>query len=182
MQPRITFICDILMIKQFAKIQLLVLILSVLFLSVSAQNKKYIDNHAVIAKLLAERYGIPAPVILAVAAVESSGGTGPAARVLHNHFGIEGKNSFVNHRGHSSRYKQYPNVFASYLDFCKLMTRKRFYHKLKGKDDPKAWVMAISHAGYSEQPEEWTKKVMSVLVKIKVSSFDLLSAPILASN
>ena len=170
------------MTKQFTKIKLLVLILLVSVFSAQAQNKKYIEDHAVIAKLLAERYGIPAPVILAVAAIESSGGMGPAARVLHNHFGIEGDNDYVNHRGHSSRYKQYPNVIASYLDFCRLMTRKRFYHKLKGKDDPKAWVMAISRAGYSEQPEEWTQKVMSVLTTIKMESFKLLPAPAIAAK
>ena len=168
--------------KQLTKIKLLVLILLVSVLSVQAQNKKYIENHKVIAKVLAERYGIPAPVILAVATVESSGGAGPAARVLNNHFGIEGKNSYVNHRGHSSRYKQYPNVFASYIDFCKLLTRKHFYNKLKGKDDPKAWVAAISHAGYSEQPEEWTQKVMGVLYTIKMQSFKLLDDPILVSK
>lgn len=150
------------------------LILLVSVFSAQAQNKKYIDNHKVIAKVLAERYGIPAPVILAVAAVESSGGKGPAAKVLNNHFGIEGKNNYVNHLGHSSRYKQYPNVFASYLDFCKLITHKRFYHKLKGKDDIKAWVMAISHAGYSEQPEEWAQKVLGVLATIKMQSFKIL--------
>ena len=169
------------LIKQFAKIKLLALILLVSFLSVQAQNKDYINNHKVIAKVLAERYGIPAPVILAVAAVESAGGTGPVARVLHNHFGIEGENSFVNQRGHSSRYKQYPNVFASYLDFCKLITHKRFYHKLKGKDDIKAWVAAISHAGYSEQPEEWTQKVLGVLSTFRMQSFKILPSPSLAS-
>lgn len=159
------------------------LIFLVSVISVHAQNKTYINNHKVIAKVLAERYGIPAPVILAIAAVESSGGTGPAARVLHNHFGIEGKNSFVNKRGHSSRYKQYANTFASYLDFCRLMTRKRFYHKLKGVEDSKAWVMAISNAGYSETPEEWRKKVLGVLSTIKMQSPRIhpVSSPRLAS-
>ena len=171
------------MIKKLLKIKLLVLIFLVSVVSVQAQNKTYINNHKVIASVLAKRYGIPAPVILAIAAVESSGGAGPTARVLHNHFGIEGKNSFVNQRGHTSRYKQYANAFASYLDFCKLITRKRFYNRLKGKDDSKAWVMAISHAGYSEAPEEWRKKVLGVLSTIKMSSAKLLpaSSPRIAS-
>ena len=150
--------------------------------SVQAQNKNYIDNHKVIAEVLGKRYGIPAPVILAVAAIESSGGRGPAARVLNNHFGIEGRNEFVNKHGHSSRYKQYANVFSSYMDFCELLTRKHFYHKLKGKEDAKAWVAAISRAGYSEQPEEWTKKVMSVLATIKLRPIALLPSPVLAAR
>ncbi len=150
--------------------------------SVQAQNKSYIDNHKVIARLLSEHYGIPAPVILAIAAVESSGGKGPTAKVLHNHFGIVGKNEYVNHRGRSSRYKQYPNVYASYIDFCELMTRKRFYNKLKGNEDCKAWIAAISRCGYSEVPEEWTAKVMSVLGKIKMQSAMWLHDGTLASN
>jgi len=157
-------------IKSLLKIKLLVLILLVSVVSVQAQNKAYINNHKVIALALAERYGIPAPVILAIATIESSGGNGPVAKVLHNHFGIEGKNSYVNRRGHSSRYKQYANTFASYLDFCKLITHKRFYNKLKGIDDSKAWIMAISRGGYSETPEEWRKKVLGVLYTIKMQS------------
>jgi Bax protein len=167
--------------QTFIKIKLLVLVLLVSVLSVQAQNKGYINDHKVMAKVLAKRYGIPAPVILAVAAVESSGGMGPAARVLHNHFGIEGDNDFVNKRGHSSRYKEYPNVLASYVDFCKLITRKHFYHRLKGKEDAKAWIMAMSRAGYSEVPEEWAKKVLGVLATIKMPAFKLLPAPSLAS-
>jgi Bax protein len=164
-------------IKRIFKIQALLLIMLVSVFSVHAQNKTYINNHKVIARVLSETYGIPAPVILAIAAVESSGGAGPTAKVLHNHFGIVGKNSYVNHRGNKSRYKQYPNVYASYIDFCELMTRKRFYAKLKGNDDCKAWVKAISACGYSEVPEEWTMKVMSVLAKIKMPSAMLLQDP-----
>ena len=150
------------------------LILSVSVFSVQAQNKTYIENHKVMARLLEEHYGIPAQVILAIAAVESSGGNGPAAKVLNNHFGIVGNNTYVNQRGHSSRYKEYPNVIASYIDFCNLITRKHFYRKLKGKDDCKAWVLAISQAGYSEVPEEWTGKVLGVLSKIKIESLWVL--------
>ncbi len=146
---------------------LLVLILSVSVNYANAQNKCYISNHKIIASILSQRYGIPAQVILAIAAVESSGGQGPAAKVLNNHFGIVGKNSFINRRGHKSRYKQYNNALASYMDFCKLISHKRFYNKLKGNTDCTAWIKAISHCGYSEQPEQWEQKVFGVLSTIK---------------
>ncbi len=151
------------LIKKILRRKILVLGLLAVMLSANAQNKTYINNHKLIATVLSERYGIPAPVILAVAAIESSGGQGATARVLNNHFGIEGHNRFVNRKGHSSRYKQYDNEFASYIDFCQLITRKHFYAKLKGNENCKAWVKAISHAGYSEVPEQWEQKVMSVL-------------------
>ena len=139
------------------------LVLMVAIFSANAQNSKYITNHKIIATVLGEHYGIPASVILAVAAVESASGSGAVAKVLNNHFGIVGHNNIVNHRGNKSRYKQYDNVYASYIDFCNLMTRKKFYSKLKNNDNPQLWVKAISRTGYSEQPEEWEKRIMSVL-------------------
>jgi flagellum-specific peptidoglycan hydrolase FlgJ len=162
-----------LLLKRILFRKLLVLVLLGVMFSANAQNKTYIANHKIIATLLGESYGIPAPLILAVAAIESSGGKGPAAKVLNNHFGIEGENDYVNKKGHSSRYKQYANEWASYLDFCQLLTRKRFYNKLKGNTNTKAWVHAMSLAHYSEVPEEWENKVLSVLATIRMpkSSF-----------
>ena len=156
--------------KQILKRGLLVLICSVFVFRVNAQDKSYITNHKFIAAVLAQHYGIPASVILAVAAVESSGGKGPTAKVLNNHFGIVGKNDIVNSRGHKSRYKQYDNEFASYVDFCKLISHKHFYQRLKGSEDCAAWVKAISNTGYSEQPEQWRQKVFGVLSSIKLQS------------
>jgi len=154
------------LMKKLLKRKLLVLGLLALMFSAHAQNKAYIADHKLVATVLSARYGIPAPLILAVASIESSGGQGPAAKVLNNHFGIVGDNDIVNRRGHKSRYKQYSNELASYLDFCQLLTRKRFYHKLKNNPDCVAWVKAMSDCGYSEVPQEWEQKVFSVLVKI----------------
>ncbi len=155
------------MLKKLLRRKVLLIGLLALMFSANAQNKAYVANHLFMATILSQTYGIPASVILAVASIESSGGNGPAARVLNNHFGIEGSNEIVNKNGHKSRYKQYANDLASYIDFCKLMTRKRFYHKLKNNPDPLAWVKAMSNAHYSESPEEWKQKVMSVIFSIK---------------
>lgn len=160
-----------LLINRLLKRNILLLVLLAAVFTAGAQNKTYITNHKVMATLLGERYGIPAPLILSVAAIESSGGKGPAARVLNNHFGIVGKNEYVNKYGHSSRYKQYPNALASYLDFCRLLTRKKFYQKLKNNMDCVAWVKAMSDAHYSESPEEWEQKVFHVLAKFKEFSY-----------
>jgi Bax protein len=155
------------MIKRILKMGLLTLCLPAGMMQARAQNAAYIFNHKIMASLLSQCYGIPAPVILAVAAVESSGGAGPAAKVLNNHFGIVGKNNIVNDQGHKSRYKQYDNVFASYLDFCRVISRKSFYGHLKDNDNIKSWIVALSRAGYSEEPEQWERKVYSVLASNK---------------
>src|SRR5215212_1933374 len=99
------------LIKRLIKRKILVLAMLGIIFTANAQNKKYINNHKVLATVLSSKYGIPASVILAVASIESSGGAGPAAKVLNNHFGIEGKNKYVNKHGHSSRYKQYSTVY-----------------------------------------------------------------------
>jgi len=164
-------------VKKLLRNTVLIVGMMALMCAANAQNKAYITNHKVIAAILSRTYGIPASVILAVASVESSGGNGPAAKVLNNHFGIEGKNEIVNRYGHQSRYKQYSNEIASYIDFCKLMTHKRFYHKLKNNTNPVVWIKAMSRAHYSEVPEEWEAKVFGVLYSI-----DMQFAPRLAST
>ena len=167
--------------KKLLKSTLLTICLMLLVIGAHAQNKTYIANHKAIATVLSKRYGIPASVILSIAAIESSGGKCPVARVLNNHFGMEGKNCFVNRKGHCSRYKQYANVFASYLDFCNVISRKRFYNRLKDNEDAKAWVIAISHAGYSEVPDEWQKKVLGVLHTITPKKVKMQVQPTFAA-
>jgi len=160
-----------LVIGRLIKRCLVTLSLVAVVFSANAQNSSYITSHKVMATVLSQYYGIPASVILAVATIESSGGAGPAARVLNNHFGMEGKNNFVNKRGHKSRYKQYPNELASYIDFCQVVSRKSFYEDMKGNDDSRAWVKALSRCGYSEVPEEWEKKVFSVFAVYKLDHY-----------
>jgi flagellum-specific peptidoglycan hydrolase FlgJ len=155
-------------INRILKRNILVLALLAVSFAANAQNKNYITDHKILASLLGEHYGIPASVILAVAAVESSGGAGPVAKVLNNHFGMVGKNNFVNKRGHKSRYKQYDNEYASYIDFCNMISRKKFYSKLKNNENPKLWIKAMSSSGYSEKPEEWEQKIMSVVLSNKL--------------
>ena len=155
-------------INRILKRNILVLALLAVSFAANAQNKNYLTDHKILASLLGEHYGIPASVILAVAAVESSGGAGPVAKVLNNHFGMVGKNNFVNKRGHKSRYKQYDNEYASYIDFCNMISRKKFYSKLKNNENPKLWIKAMSSSGYSEKPEEWEQKIMSVLLSNKL--------------
>lgn len=139
-----------------------ILVLGILVQAVTGRAQQigsYLTSHKIIATVLAEHYGIPASVILAVAAVESSCGEGSTAKVLNNHFGIVGKNN-ISANGRKSRYKQYDNVFASYIDFCKMISHKRYYARLKDNDDPKLWIKAMSKAGYSEQPAVWEKKIL----------------------
>ncbi|HMO62877.1 MAG TPA: glucosaminidase domain-containing protein [Ferruginibacter sp.] len=136
--------------------------------TVFAQNAAYIKRYRPLADSLSEAYGIPAAVILGVAVVESSGGAGRTVKLLNNHFGIVGRNQLMKTKKIKTRYKQYSNATASYIDFCNLMTRKRFYNRLKGNNNWQLWVPAISKSGYSEVPAVWQQRVSAVIKKNKL--------------
>lgn len=137
--------------------------------SISAQSK-YVRKYRPLADSLATEYGVPAAVILGVAIIESGSGTSRNCKLLNNHFGIVGKNKVHKTHGVKTKYKQYPNATASYIDFCRLMTKKKFYAKLKGNKDYRAWTDAISKHNYSEIPVEWKKRVDAAIRKNKLSS------------
>jgi flagellum-specific peptidoglycan hydrolase FlgJ len=115
-------------------------------------------------------YGVPTSIILGVAILESGAGKSRNCKLLNNHFGIVGKNDLLKTKNIKTRYKQYTDSRASYIDFCKLMRKKKFYKKLKDNNDYKLWVDAISRAGYSEIPDYWKQKVLETIKKNKLSA------------
>jgi flagellum-specific peptidoglycan hydrolase FlgJ len=149
-------------------------LLPVLFFTVLCQvglsQMKYVKKYQPLADSLSGEYGIPAAVILGVAILESGAGTSRNCKLLNNHFGIVGKNDLLKTKGVKSRYKQYPNILASYVDFCRIISRKKFYKKLKNNTDYTLWVEAMCKAGYSEVPVEWKTKVLATIRKNKLSA------------
>ena len=123
------------------------------------------------ADSLSSVYGVPTSIILGVAILESGSGTSRNCKLLNNHFGIVGKNDLLK-TNHINQVKQYSDSRSSYIDFCKLMTKKRFYKKLKDNYDYTLWAQAISKSGYSEIPEYWRTKVLETIRKNKLHKFD----------
>lgn len=131
-------------------------------------QSKYVRKYSGLADSLQGVYGIPSAVILGIAIIESASGTSRNSKLLNNHFGIVGKNNLLKTKGIKTRYKQYPNDTSSYVAFCKLMTRKKFYSKLKGNMDYKLWINAISKARYSEVPAVWKERILSAIRRNKL--------------
>ena len=129
----------------------------------SAGQTKYVKKYRPLADSLAKEFGIPAAVILGVAIIESSSGTSPNCKLLNNHFGIVGKNKVFKTKNIRTRYKQYPDSRASYIDFCKVLSKKKFYKKLKGNLNYHLWIDAISKSGYSEVPSIWKQRITSAI-------------------
>lgn len=147
------------------------LLFSLLFVALASSNvnaqsatQKYAERHRGMVMQLAQEFGIPAPVILAVAIIESGAGQTRNCRDLKNHFGVVGRNNVPRR----TRYKQYTSVEESFRDFCGIISRKSFYGKLKGTLEPLAWIKAISRAGYSELPDVWQARVSGVIKQNKL--------------
>lgn len=149
----------------FGPLRSFFLLLLLTFAIQASGQSKYIKKFRPVADSLSIEYGIPSAVILGVALVESSSGSSKTCKLLNNHFGIMGKNRLMKTKKIKTRYKQYPNAMASYIDFCKVISRKKFYPKLKGNTNVSAWLEAISKTGYSEKPEVWKKRIMDTIIK-----------------
>ena len=147
--------------KHFKSLKVTIISLVLILISANANAQKtYISQNKVMAEYLSKEYGIPSSIILAVAFVESGGGTSKNSKTLNNHFGIVGKNT-VN----DSKYKNFSSAKESYRAFCDLLSRKKYYSKLKGNDNHQDWIKAIAQAGYSTQPKEWMRRINLIINK-----------------
>ena len=148
---------------------LMLAFLSLIFTSSFGQSK-FVKKFRPLADSLSTEYGIPASVILAISILESGSGTSRNCKLLNNYFGIEGKNKLHKTKGIKSRYKQYHDATASFIDFCHVIKKKKFYKKLKGNMNYRLWVDTISKNGYSEVPEIWKERVLATIRKNKLSA------------
>ena len=136
-------------------------------------KKRYLDKYEDYAIDLMNETGIPASVILGVGMLESGMGTSKNARLLHNHFGIVGRNTLAKrHATYRSKYKEYPTDTASYRHFVKILARKRWYSQLKGKPEYALWLKHMNHTGYSTAGQEWIRRVTNLIKRYKLYKLD----------
>jgi flagellum-specific peptidoglycan hydrolase FlgJ len=148
--------------RQFTSIKILFLsILFTLGFATAKGQQSYVKDYKSLATELSSQYGIPSTIILSIAFVESGGGTSKNSKVLNNHFGIAGKNTVS-----TSKYKSFSSVKESYIAFCQMVSRKKYYAQLKGSENYTEWVKAMAAAGYSTQPEVWKSRIFSIISKI----------------
>lgn len=133
-----------------------------------AQNKttqNYVLKYKELSLKLSSEYSIPVEVILSVAIIESGSGQSKIVKNLNNHFAIIGSNSLK----YRTRYKQYDKDEDSFKDFCKLISSKKFYPKLKNCKDTDLWIKAIAKTGYSESPKIWLKSIKKTIKTYKLN-------------
>ena len=123
----------------------------------------FIDKYDNVAIDLMNKHNIPASVILSISMLESGNGTSKLSKLKHNYFGIK-KGKY---------YRGYENDSESFEDFCKLVSRKKYYEPLTKNNvmDYKIWIKKISAGGYSES-KSWSTKVLYYITKYKLYELD----------
>jgi Bax protein len=136
-----------------------------------AQKKTlgYIDKFLPIAKDLSTEFGIPVSIILGVSITESASGTSSNCKDLNNFFGVKGKNHLKKRK---TKYKQYEKPEDSFRDFCGIISRKKFYSKLKNSNDYKKWLNEMNKAEYAGAKETWVKFVGKIIRYYKLYEYD----------
>ena len=72
-------------------------------------------------------------------------------------------------KGIKTKYKQYNSPKDSFVDFCKQLTKRKYYKRLKGQNDYQIWIEAMAKAGYSGSSQIWKKEVRSVIKRYKLA-------------
>ncbi|MBN6058681.1 glycoside hydrolase family 73 protein [Aggregatibacter actinomycetemcomitans] len=125
-----------------------------------------------IAKAIEKKWGVPAEVTIAQAALESGWGK----KVKGNaYFGIKGKGSkgsvnFGTHEVINGKKIGINDNFASYGGFADaangygefLNKNKRYREAFKHKDNPVEFAKAVARAGYATDPE-YANKLTSII-------------------
>jgi Bax protein len=134
--------------------------------------KTYIETFKGQAIQLMHETAIPASVILGIAILESGFGNSKNCVLLHNHFGIIGKNN-LKERGlkYKSRYKFYESDSASFVAFCQTVQSKPYYEKLKGQTKTNVWLKKIGRT-YSQSYKKWMNRVLNIIKKYHLKNYD----------
>ena len=155
--------------------KLRLLLLSIFFIAAnvcSAQKSatKYIDKYLPMAKDLSSQWGIPVAIILGVSMQESGCGTSINCKQLNNFFGVKGHNHL---KKRHTKYKQYASAEESFNDFCGIISRKKFYPKLKGNTNYKLWLTDMNKHNYASAQEVWIARIKVLIVKHKLHQYDI---------
>jgi Bax protein len=156
------------------KITRFILLIAMLFpLLATAQTKSFITKFRPLVDSLSAEYGIPRSLIFGVSIIESSSGTSRNCKLLNNYFGIVGKNNLLKTKGIKTRYKQYDDANASFVHFCKVVSKKKYYKRLKGNGDYRLWTEAMSQHGYSEVPAVWRSRINEAIRTNKLGNLSI---------
>lgn len=143
----------------------------------------YLQKYRFLSRELHQRTGIPEPVILAIAGLESAWGQSELATQANNHFGIKHKTDwsgnvyckstqeYVGWTPYTEQqcFRRYPLIRESYGDFGTFILNRPQYSKVHSIPtwNYRAWVEAIKDGGYATDPT-YTDKVLSLIWRYRL--------------
>jgi flagellum-specific peptidoglycan hydrolase FlgJ len=148
------------------------------------QVEKYIQKFGFLAKELNQQTGIPAPIILAMAGLESQWGKSDLALRGNNHFGLKAKEwagpvycketrEVIQGQDQqlSQCFRKYPLVRHSYQDFGRhlatnLRYRQLFYYAAW---DYRSWAHGLEYYNYATDPE-YAEKLVGIIERYGLDS------------
>lgn len=141
----------------------------------------FINRYAPHAMEQQIKYGIPASVILAQMAIESSWGTSALARNDNNFFGIKkgsswtGRVSYYDDDQAHEAFRSYDNVGQSLSDHSATLLQPRYLHRCPtDSTDHLGWIKGIKAGGYATA-SNYVDSVESLIRKYELDKFDRLA-------
>lgn len=117
------------------------------------------------------KYGIPASITMAQAAIESGWGTSKLAAKYNNYFGVKcgGFGSCINLKavdGTPAKWRVYSSIDASFDDHSKVLKASRYSKAFSYPvSDYKNWAKAIEAGGYAGSDTTYASTLISLIEK-----------------
>ena len=144
----------------------------------------YITKYRYLAVELNQQTGIPVPIILAVAGLESDWGTSELAQYSNNHFGIKSVDWVgPSHCKYTYEwenenwieimdcFRKYPLIRDSYFDFGNfLLSRSNYFYLFRiPQDNLEAWAYGLWYSNYATDPE-YSEKILRLIAEYQLNT------------
>jgi len=151
---------------------ILLFLLTSCFIQAQSVAEKYIQKFDSLAIEVLLKYDIPASLVLGIALQESAAGTSKLCRVNKNHFGVKSRvKSSKTKSGYMSKYRTFDTDEDAYLHFGEMLSKRKYYPKLKENMDYMLWLKAMKAAKYATS-QHWISHVDAMIKRYNLTRFD----------
>ena len=148
--------------------------------------ERYLRNYRYLAVETHQKTGIPLPIILAIAGLESDWGTSEIAVAGNNHFGIKDTDwlgpvhckmttEYLPATGPvltRACFRKYKLIAESYHDFGKFISTRKYYQACFHYPawDYVGWAYQLQYAGYATDPN-YAEKLVGLIERYRLYEY-----------
>lgn len=155
-----------------------------------SKTQAFIEQYAPMAMEQQQKYGIPASVTLAQAAIESSWGKNVAAQEVNNFFGVHATKGWINSGKQTATYTDsgkpvkfcaYGSVSESFQHHSEFLMQNSRYSVCYplASTDHEGWAYGICRAGYAarpaDNPDKYAKNIESIISQYGLDRYDQMA-------